>query len=112
MHCFDIIAYHFNGSVYCPDCADDLDDDDPEVSPVFAEHEEEEIGSTCDDCRSCYIFSDHGSEWMRTPFDGVRWAICNSCNHHFPVLNPSAKMRLQSLRDELKCPGCHKPMHF
>lgn len=111
MHCFDIIAYHFDGGVYCPDCADDLDHEDPEVGPVFAENENDEIGSTCGECKACYIFSERGSEWM-TDLDGVRWARCESCNYAFPALEPSAKMRLQSLRDELKCPGCLKPMHF
>lgn len=115
MHACDIIAWCADGAIYCPDCAREsgLDDDkdNDEVSPVFADHEEETIGSTCDTCGACYVDPDG---WRaKSDLDDVRWALCGSCGHVKPTVAPTAQERLTALRGELRCSFCTKgELHF
>lgn len=116
MHATDIIAWHYDGAAYCPDCAD-FDDDTEEASPVFADSLEEEIGATCDTCRAC--LSDSG-EWLKaediTDKRFYRWSRCAECNDQRPwEINGYGfrDARLSALRGKLSCRNCRQSaVHF
>lgn len=118
MNSADIIAYHFDGAVYCPDCTDNEDmQDNEECSPVFADSLEDEIGATCDSCRNC--LSDNG-EWISgediTDKRFYRWSECTYCGEQRPHEINGYSYRdnsLLALQKRLVCRNCRKPeVHF
>jgi ssDNA-binding Zn-finger/Zn-ribbon topoisomerase 1 len=114
MHATDIIAWHFNGAAYCPDCkptpnADDIRRAGGEPGPVFADSSEEEQGATCDACGACF----DGEDWTNEP---TQWATCDACNHQRPHGEHDPNVRWNDDGDAIlpyRCPECGRgKMHF
>lgn len=112
MHAFDIIAWHVDGCVVCPDCYDQHNASEPseEDHAVFADSVDEENGATCSDCHACLV----EGEWRpEDDLDDVRFARCASCGHCRPFASPDADMRLASVRGEIACDWCRRDaLHF
>jgi len=109
MHAWEVIGYVFDGAAYCPRCEpvnrDEADRD--EVSPIFAEHHDETIGTTCDQCGRCY--TDDG--WY-THADAVNpvlviWSRCSHCNAQWPNLRGDAAEHARDAR-RFGCTSCSR----
>lgn len=87
MKSFDVIAWHYDGAVYCDGCKPNVSDAemDDNGGPVFADDEESTIGSTCDACGACYVAGEGWTPHDAAVGDGVTWFVCNRCNHHHPT---------------------------
>lgn len=92
MNSADVLAYTYDGAVYCDECSPESERLAPvshdEVGAIFADDESDVIGSTCDTCRACYV-----AGWGWTPHEDavgpkVAWLVCGSCNHHHPTIDP------------------------
>lgn len=109
MHASDIIAWHVNGCVVCPDCATDDVRNSEEACAVFADDIGDETGATCHDCRSCLM---PDGDWY--PHDDatgptVRWSTCTRCNAQRPWLKADGdyrSARLAALRGGAQCHDC------
>ena len=109
MKAYDVIAYTYNGAIYCEDCEPAKDGPD-DVGAWFADDEESLIGQTCDACRACY-YPDDG--WSQTEPTAYRWSCCDSCNSQRPYERSNSEARLAALRSELVCRECLRPTeHF
>lgn len=68
MNAADILAWTFDGAVYCLDCAVAVVQQQTrrgdEAHPVFAEYERELVDAVCDQCMAMYD-SDYGG-WVPT----------------------------------------------
>lgn len=109
MNSYDVIAWHCDGAVYCPDC------EPAGADPVFADNASEENGATCDACGACLV----GLDWL--PHDAavgptVRWSRCISCNAQQPydvADSDYRRARKAALLGKLHCRCCSKPTeHF
>lgn len=109
MHACDILAYVYDGAIYCDECRPAGHDSD-ECSPIFGDHESDVIGATCDTCGSCYV---DGNGWTlhgdATDPQVTRWAKCRLCGHQHPIAVGGydyRRARAESLAGKLYCPSC------
>lgn len=108
MKAWDIIAYAYDGAIYCPECTP-KDDTEEEQSPVFAESESNILGYTCGACGAWYSPDDG---WTTTDPHSYRWARCRECNTQVPY-QPSVYDRLKARQEKLECPNCIRGrLHF
>ena len=110
MHACDIIAWHYNGAAFCPDCQPMPDADvvrraGGEPHPVFADSIEEENGATCDDCSACLV----SGEWLsheEATAHRTRWSYCLECGSQKPF-SPSDYRRQRRL-SMFRAFGCYE----
>lgn len=111
MNACDIVAYAYDGAVYCSDCepkGKGVDRD--QVSPWFADSMDELEGSTCDTCAAFFA----EGEWRtKEEVREFRWSTCGECNSQKPHDRGDARVRLQALQGQLRCSDCGRPaVHF
>jgi len=88
--CDEVVGYVYEGEIYCPDCFDDDDEDDPETSPVFLDSEAGVHGCTnCGDLIDC-SYTDEDVEYalsMLREFNSRRYGSCEFLDQLFLKLS-------------------------
>lgn len=108
MNAADILAYTYDGEIYCSDCFKD-DESNPEIGVWFADNENDLIGDTCGSCRAWYA-PDQG--WTHDSPKDYRWITCPRCNSQRPYARDDRGTRVDSFRGKLSCINCRAIVHF